>query len=125
MVKNIEYINIPGLAYTWNDIFSDAKKVKIAKQKQEVKILELYDYISNTPGSIAINKNKPNKLNKCLYYILSKSIRKGVDLQLSVFLKDFNSDELIPLSHQNINNFEKLKDEIRRSSGQQWQVEQY
>lgn len=126
-----EIINIPGIAIKILDIFSFdkpeiEKKLEYQEAQQLNAIKALYNSIYSAPNVAAWHEEKPNKkTQKGLVYILTRSIRPNVILQLSIFLKDHKSGDLIPLSHQNINNIEKLKSEIYRTSGQRWQIEQY
>jgi len=127
-----EIINIPGVSIKLIDIFRCDNKPEIEQKRlyQEAQqlnaIKQLYNSIYSAPNAAAWHQEKPNKeTNKSLTYILTRSIRKGVKLQLSVFLKNHKNGELIALSHQDINNIDQLKSELNRSSGQQWQIEEY
>lgn len=125
-----EIINIPGVSIKLIDIFSDnpeiEKKLEYQEAQQLNAIKALYNSIYSAPNVAAWHNEKPNKeTKKGLTYILTRSIRKGVKLQLSCFLKDYKSGDLIPLSHQDINDLEQLKSELNRSSGQQWKINQY
>lgn len=126
----LKVINIPGVSIKILDIFSDKpeieKKLEYQEQQQLNAIKTLYNSIYSVPNVAAWHNEKPNKeTQKGLLYILTRSIRKGVKLQLSCFLKDYKSGDLIPLSHQDINSIEKLKSELNRSNGQQWKLNQY
>jgi len=126
-----KFVNIPGVAIKILDIFKNdspeiEKKREFQKQQQLNAIKLLYNSIYSAPNAAAWHQEKPNKdTNKSLTYILTRSIRKGVKLQLSVFLKNHKSGEYIALSHQDINTLEQLKRELNRSSGQRWEIEQY
>lgn len=126
-----KYINIPGVAIKILDIFKNdnpeiEKKRKYQEAQQLNAIKLLYNSIYSAPNVAAWHNEKPNKeTQKGLVYILTKSLRKGVILQLSCFLKDYKSSELIALSHQDINTIDQLYSELNRSSGQQWQIEIY
>lgn len=124
-------INIPGIAIKLLDIFSFdkpeiEKKLEYQEAQQLNAIKMLYNSIYSAPNVAAWHNEKPNKdTQKGLVYILTRSLRKDINIQLSVFLKDYKSGELIALSHQDINTIDQLKDELNRSSGQQWQIEKY
>lgn len=127
-------INIPGVSIKILDIFKlpeeEKPEIKRKREYQEAQQLNaiklLYNSIYSAPNVAAWHNEKPNKeTKKGLTYILTRSIRKGVKLQLSCFLKDYKSGDLIPLSHQDINDLEQLKSELNRSSGQQWKINQY
>lgn len=128
MQKNI---NIPGISIKLIDIFkcdnSEIEKKREFQEQQQLNAIELlYNSIYSAPNAAAWHEEKPNKdTNKSLTYILTRSIRKDVKLQLSVFLKDYTSGEQIALSHQDINNIKQLQRELNRSSGQQWKFEEY
>lgn len=124
-------INIPGIAIKLLDIFSFdkpeiEKKLEYQEAQQLNAIKTLYNSIYSAPNVAAWHNEKPSKdTQKGLVYILTRSLRKDINIQLSVFLKDYKSGELIALSHQDINTIDQLKDELNRSSGQQWQIEKY
>ena len=124
-------INIPGVSIKILDIFKsdnpEIEKKREYQEKQQLNAIKLlFNSIYSAPNMAAWHDEKPNKdTQKALMYILTRSIRKGVKLQLSWFLKDYKSGELIALSHQDINNLEQLKSELNRSSGQRWHIEQY
>lgn len=127
-----EIINIPGVSIKLIDIFRCDNKPEIEQkrlyqeQQQTNAIKTLYNSIYSASNAAAWHNEKPNKeTQKGLIYILTRSLRKGVKLQLSVFLKDYKSGEIIALSHQDINNLDQLKSELNRSSGQRWQIEKY
>jgi len=127
-----EIINIPGVSIKLIDIFRCDNKPEIEQKRlyQEAQQLNaiktLYNSIYSASNVAAWHQEKPNKeTQKGLIYILTRSIRKGVKLQLSCFLKDHKSGEIIALSHQDINTIDQLKRELNRSSGQQWKIEQY
>lgn len=126
-----EIINIPGVSIKLIDIFRcDDPKIENKREYQESQQLNaiktLYNSIYSAPNVAAWHHEKPNKdTKKGLTYILTKSLRKGVKLQLSCFLNDYKSGELIALSHQDINNLDQLQRELNRSSGQQWKLEKY
>ena len=126
-----KYINIPGVAIKILDIFkNDNPEIEKKREYQEAQQLNaikiLYNSIYSTPNVAAWREEKPNKDSpKGLVYILTRSLRPNVNIQLSVFLKDYRNGELIALSHQDINNIDQLKDELNRSSGQQWKLEKY
>lgn len=126
-----KYINIPGVAIKILDIFKndnpENEKKREYQEAQQLKAIKtLYNSIYSAPNVAAWHEEKPNKdTQKGLVYILTRSLRPNVNLQLSCFLKDYESGDLIPLSHQDINNLEKLKSELNRSSGQQWKINQY
>lgn len=127
-----EIVNIPGVSIKLLDIFRCDNKPEIEQkrlyqeQQQLNAIKMLYNSIYSVPNVAAWRQEKPNKdTQKGLVYILTRSIRPNVNIQLSVFLKDFKSDDLIPLSHQDINTIDQLKSELNRSSGQQWKIEKY
>lgn len=125
-------INIPGVSIKLIDIFRCDKKPEIEQKRlyqeqQQINAFKtLYNSIYSVPNVAAWREEKPNKeTQKGLTYILTRSLRPNVNIQLSVFLKDYKSGELIALSHQDINNIDQLKDELNRSSGQQWKIEKY
>lgn len=124
-------INIPGVSIKILDIFkNDNPEIEKKREFQEAQQLNaiktLYNSIYSAPNAAAWHEEKPNKdTNKSLTYILTKSIRNGVKLQLSVFLTGHTSGEQIALSHQDINNLDQLQRELNRSSGQQWKFEEY
>lgn len=129
-----KFINIPGVSIKILDIFKlpeeEKPEIKRKREYQEAQQLNaiklLYNSIYSAPNVAAWREEKPNKdTQKALIYILTKSLRNGVKLQLSCFLKDYKSDELIALSHQDINTIDQLKSELNRSSGQQWKINQY
>jgi hypothetical protein len=126
-----EIINIPGVSIKLIDIFKcDNPEIEKKREFQEAQQLNaikmLYNSIYSVPNAAAWHQEKPNKeTQKGLVHILTRSIRKNVKIQLSVFLKDYKSGEQIALSHQDINNLEQLQRELNRSSGQQWQLEEY
>lgn len=127
-----EIINIPGVSIKLIDIFRCDNKPEIEQkrlyqeQQQTNAIKTLYNSIYSAPNVAAWRQEKPNKdTKKGLVYILTRSLRKNVKLQLSCFLNDYKRGELIPLSHQDINTIDQLKSELNRSSGQQWQIEKY
>lgn len=124
-------INIPGVSIKLIDIFKcDNSKIEKKREFQEAQQLnainQLYNSIYSAPNAAAWHNEKPNKeTQKGLVYILTRSIRNGVKLQLSVFFKDYTSGEYIALSHQDINTIDQLTRELNRSSGQHWEIEQY
>jgi hypothetical protein len=123
-------INIPGVSIKLIDIFSNKPEIEKKQEYQEAQQLNafktLYNSIYSAPNVAAWHEQKPNKdTQKGLVYILTRSLRPNVNIQLSVFLKDYKSGDLIPLSHQNINTIDQLKRELNRSSGQRWQIEKY
>lgn len=126
-----EIINIPGVSIKILDIFkNDNPEIEQKREYQEQQQLNaiklLYNSIYSAPNVAAWRQEKPNKdTQKGLVYILTRSIRPNVNIQLSVFLKDFKSGDLIPLSHQDINTIDQLTRELNRSSGQQWKFEEY
>lgn len=126
-----EIINIPGVSIKLIDIFRcDNPEIEKKREYQEAQqlnaIKKLYNSIYSAPNVAAWHNEKPNKdTKKGLVYILTRSLRPNVNLQLSCFLKDYKSGELIPLSHQDINTIDQLKRELNRSSGQQWKIEKY
>ena len=126
-----KYINIPGVAIKILDIFkNDNPEIEKKREYQEAQqlnaIKKLYNSIYSAPNVAAWREEKPNKdTQKGLVYILTRSLRSNVNLQLSCFLKNHKSGELIPLSHQDINTIDQLKRELNRSSGQQWKIEKY
>lgn len=126
-----KYINIPGVSIKILDIFKCdkpeiEKKLEYQEAQQLNAIKTLYNSIYSAPNVAAWHEEKPNKdTQKGLVYILTRSLRPNVNLQLSCFLKDYKSGELIALSHQDINELEQLKSELIRSSGQQWKINQY
>lgn len=125
-----EVVNIPGVSIKLLDIFKndpEIEKKRLYQEKQQLNAIKtLYNSIYSASNVAAWREEKPNKdTQKGLTYILTKSIRKGVKLQLSCFLNDYKSGDLIPLSHQDINNIDQLKSELNRSSGQQWKIEKY
>jgi hypothetical protein len=126
-----EIINIPGVSIKLIDIFKcDNPEIEKKREFQEAQQLNaikmLYNSIYSTPNAAAWREEKPNKeTNKSLTYILTKSIRNGVKLQLSIFLTNHTSGEQIALSHQDINTIDQLQRELNRSSGQQWKFEEY
>lgn len=126
-----KYINIPGVAIKILDIFkNDNPEIEKKREYQEAQQLNaikiLYNSIYSAANVAAWREEKPNKdTKKGLVYILTRSLRPNVNIQLSVFLKDYKSGELIALSHHDINNIDQLKDELNRSSGQQWKITQY
>lgn len=126
-----KFINIPGISIKLLDIFRcDNPEIEKRREYQEAQQLNaiklLYNSIYSAPNVAAWREEKPNKeTQKGLVYILTRSLRQGVNIQLSVFLKDYKSGDLIPLSHQDINDIKQLKRELNRSSGQRWQIEKY
>lgn len=127
-----EIINIPGVSIKLIDIFRcdnkpEIEQKRLYQERQQLKAIKtLYNSIYSAPNVAAWHEEKPNKdTQKGLTYILTRSIRKGVKLQLSCFLNDYKNNDLIPLSHQDINTIDQLKRELNRSSGQQWKLEQY
>lgn len=127
-------VNIPGVAIKILDIFKlpeeekpEIKKKRLFQEKQQLNAIKtLYNSIYSASNVAAWHQEKPSKdTQKGLVYILTRSIRPKVNIQLSVFLKDHKSGDLIPLSHQDINTIDQLKSELNRSSGQQWQIEKY
>lgn len=126
-----KYINIPGVAIKILDIFkNDNPEIEKKREYQEAQQLNaikiLYNSIYSAANVAAWHHEKPNKdTQKGLVYILTRSLRPNVNIQLSVFLKDYKSGELIALSHRDINELEQLKSELSRSSGQQWKLEKY
>jgi hypothetical protein len=124
-------VNIPGVSIKILDIFkNDNPEIEKKREFQEAQQLNaikmLYNSIYSTPNAAAWREEKPNKeTNKSLTYILTKSIRNGVKLQLSIFLTNHTSGEQIALSHQDINTIDQLQRELNRSSGQQWKFEEY
>ena len=92
-----KFINIPGVSIKILDIFKlpedEKPEIKRKREYQETQQLNaiklLYNSIYSAPNVAAWHDEKPNKeTKKGLVYILTKSIRKGVNIQLSVFLKD-------------------------------------
>lgn len=129
-----KFINIPGVSIKILDIFKlpeeEKPEIKRKREYQEAQQLNaiklLYNSIYSAPNVAAWHNEKLNKeTQKGLVYILTRSLRKGVNIQLSVFLKDYKSGELIALSHQDINTIDQLQSDLNRSSGQQWNIEQY
>jgi hypothetical protein len=126
-----EIINIPGVSIKLIDIFKcDNPEIEKKREFQEAQQLNaikmLYNSIYSSANAAAWREEKPNKdTKKGLVYILTRSIRKNVKIQLSVFLKDFKNGDYIALSHQDINNLDQLQRELNRSSGQQWKLEEY
>ncbi len=124
-------VNIPGVSIKLIDIFKcDNPEIEKKREFQEAQQLNaiklLYNSIYSAPNVAAWREDKPNKdTQKGLVYILTRSLRKDIKIQLSVFLKDYKSGELIALSHQDINNLDQLQRELNRSSGQQWKFEEY
>lgn len=126
-----EIVNIPGVSIKLIDIFrcddpEKERKREYQETQQTNAIKTLYNSIYSAPNVAAWHNEKPNKeTQKGLIYILTRSIRKNVNIQLSVFLKDYKSGDLIPLSHQDISTIDQFKSELSRSSGQRWQIEKY
>lgn len=126
-----EIINIPGVSIKILDIFSFdkpeiEKKLEYQEAQQLNAIKTLYNSIYSAPNVAAWHEEKPNKKNqKGLVYILTRSIRPKVNIQLSVFIKDYSNNELIAIRHKDINNIDDLKREIKTTSGQQWKINQY
>jgi hypothetical protein len=126
-----EIINIPGVSIKLIDIFKcdnpEIEQKRLYQEQQQLNAIKmLYNSIYSAPNVAAWREEKPNKdTKKGLVYILTRSIRKNVKIQLSVFLKDFKNGDYIALSHQDINNLDQLQRELNRSSGQQWKLEEY
>jgi hypothetical protein len=124
-------VNIPGVSIKILDIFRcdnpELEKKRVFQEAQQLNAIKmLYNSIYSAPNAAAWREEKPIKeTQKGLVYILTRSIRKGVKLQLSCFLKDYKSGEQIALSHQDINTIDQLQRELNRSSGQQWKFEEY
>jgi hypothetical protein len=124
-------VNIPGVSIKILDIFRcdnpEIEQKRLYQEQQQLNaIKQLYNSIYSAPNVAAWREEKPNKdTQKGLVYILTRSVRKDIKIQLSVFLKNHKNGDLIALSHQDINNIDQLKRELNRSSGQQWQLEEY
>lgn len=88
-----EIINIPGVSIKILDIFkNDNPEIEQKREYQEQQQLNaiklLYNSIYSAPNAAAWRQEKPNKdTQKGLVYILTRSIRPNVNIQLSVFLK--------------------------------------
>lgn len=124
-------VNIPGVSIKLIDIFKcdnpEIEQKRLYQEQQQLNAIKtLYNSIYSAPNAAAWREEKPNKdTQKGLVYILTRSIRPNIKIQLSVFLKDFKNGDYIALSHQDINNIDQLKFELNRSSGQQWKFEEY
>lgn len=132
MLKN--NILIPGVSISILEIFKlpeeekpeTKKKREYQENQQAEKMQLLYNTILENNYIAAIKAVKPNiETQKGLLYILTRSLRKGVKLQLSCFLKDYKTGDIFPLDHQDICNFDDLKKNISSCQGQRWEIEYY